>query len=555
MAVIVVVLAVVQYQWSVQVSAAEGERMRRGLDNSVRQFREDFNRELRRLSGSFQPAPGRPFREDGSVYADRLDEWRQRSNYPDLVRAIFFAQVGDDRGPSLRRLDPGSRTFEAVDWPTHLDDLQQWVSSAASRSVGAGRSPIRPFGWTIFYDTPALILTLTGFPERGDPRARRRDWDFQGYVIMELDREFLKGTLLPELVARHFGGPDGIVYRVTIAGSNTPLYDSAPEAPADAGKPADAREPLLWRPEELVSRIAGRARLRETGGSRRAAADRRSRGRKAERSRPSRGPGGPLSGADPFRRLRAFRDVILSPPNVPGAWELVVRHRQGSLDEVVAAHQKRNLVVSFGVLLLLCVSMGTVLVSTQRAQRLAKSQLDFVAGVSHELRTPLAVICSAAENLADGVVASKDQVARYGTLIRDEGRRLTGMVEQTLQFAAGQSNRQAYDIQPVQVADIVDAALVQSASTIQAGDYHVEKNVAVDLPAVLVDMTALSQSLQNLIGNAVKYGGASRWLGVRAERGLSPSGGSEVRISVEDKGLGISPHELRHVFDAFGMHP
>ena len=41
---------------------------------------------------------------------------------------------------------------------------------------------------------------------------------------------------------------------------------------------------------------------------------------------------------------------------------------------------------------------------TRRAQRLAQQKMEFVAAISHELRTPLAVICSAGENLADGVV-------------------------------------------------------------------------------------------------------------------------------------------------------
>ena len=246
-----------------------------------------------------------------------------------------------------------------------------------------------------------------------------------------------------------------------------------------------------------------------------------------------------------------MRDAVVSPPGADGAWELIVRHSAGSLEQVVAAHQNRNLAMSFGVLLLLCVSMGMILVSAQRAQRLAKAQIDFVAGVSHELRTPLAVICSAAENLADGVVGEKARIAEYGTLIRDEGRRLTAMVEQTLQFAAGQSNRQTYQLKRHPVAEIVEDALQQAKPALESADYHVEKTVAADLPAVEADAAALSQTLQNLIGNAVKYGGASRWVGVRAESAEAPAGGQEVRISVEDKGLGISSHELPHVFDPF----
>ena len=144
-------------------------------------------------------------------------------------------------------------------------------------------------------------------------------------------------------------------------------------------------------------------------------------GRQRPRGGASRGgPGGPAPGPDPVLRPRGVRDFILSPPGA-AAWELVVRHGEGSLEQVVAAYRNRNLAVSFGVLLLLCMSMGMILVSAQRAQRLAKAQMEFVAGVSHELRTPLAVICSAAENLADGVVGAKEQVTRYGTLIRDEG--------------------------------------------------------------------------------------------------------------------------------------
>jgi len=46
--------------------------------------------------------------------------------------------------------------------------------------------------------------------------------------------------------------------------------------------------------------------------------------------------------------------------------------------------------------------------------------MEFVAGVSHELCTPLAIINSAAENLADGVVEGSRQTAEYGGLIRDQ---------------------------------------------------------------------------------------------------------------------------------------
>src|SRR6185436_21042588 len=75
------------------------------------------------------------------------------------------------------------------------------------------------------------------------------------------------------------------------------------------------------------------------------------------------------------------------------------------------------------------------LASAERQRRMAKQQMEFVAAVSHELRTPLAVICSAGENLADGVVADPAQVKRYGALVETEGRRLGDMVERVMEFA------------------------------------------------------------------------------------------------------------------------
>src|SRR5262249_38693671 len=76
-------------------------------------------------------------------------------------------------------------------------------------------------------------------------------------------------------------------------------------------------------------------------------------------------------------------------------WRLIIKHRAGSLDAAVTNVRRRNLFISFGILLLLAASMVMIFISTRRAQRLAKQQMEFVAGVSHELRTPLAVICSA----------------------------------------------------------------------------------------------------------------------------------------------------------------
>jgi signal transduction histidine kinase len=66
------------------------------------------------------------------------------------------------------------------------------------------------------------------------------------------------------------------------------------------------------------------------------------------------------------------------------------------------------------------------------------------------------------------------------------------------------------------------------------------------------DLAALSQVLQNLITNAIKYGGRGRWIGIRAH--LAPRS-REVQISVVDHGIGISRSDLAHIFEPFYRSP
>ena len=240
--------------------------------------------------------------------------------------------------------------------------------------------------------------------------------------------------------------------------------------------------------------------------------------------------------------------VALSDTN--GGWVLIARNRKGSLEAVVAGIRTRNLALSFGVLLLLAASMGMIIIASQRAQRLARLQMDFVAAISHELRTPLAVICSAGENISDGLVAGREQLTKYGNVIKNQGQQLNQLVEQILLFATTSQNGNLYNFRPLRVREILDSALHNTTGLVQAEQMVVEQQIEPNLPEVVGDLSAFSQCLQNLITNAVKYCGPNRWIGVRACRGKGERG-QEIQISIEDKGLGIEPSELPHICEPF----
>jgi two-component system, OmpR family, sensor histidine kinase SenX3 len=228
---------------------------------------------------------------------------------------------------------------------------------------------------------------------------------------------------------------------------------------------------------------------------------------------------------------------------------------------VVDASSRRSVIRLVGVLCftLLFASASVWVIQRSKmlsALKLAKLQMDFVASVSHELRTPLAVICASAQNIADGVVDQKEQLAKYGSVIRHHSRQLTELVNQILLFASTHEGRNRYVLRPLQVSEVIGSVLTNTRELAKEAGFEVEVRIAPDLPAVVGDFSAVCQCLQNLVVNAVKYGGNHPTITIRAFLGSRDSPQwEEVQISVEDHGIGIDAAELPRIFEAFYRSP
>ncbi len=541
LAAVLVLLAVLQYRWSGEVSAAAGVRMQSNLRLAMLNLRQDFARELAGICMEFQASRDLPAAQRAQRYSEELESWKRTAAHPALVSGVYLWHGGDH--PSFLHLNSEKRELEPTAWPQELDSLRQWIQE---RSIERLRfeprdrprpSPprIRELGpperhrlnppWMFADDVPALIAPILDRSRAGDSTV---DW-----LIIVLDPGVLRDHIFAELVERYFGGADGLSYRVAIVSSSPEqqrvIYTSDSDFGAENAQKAEATINLFG----------------PLGGP---------------RQTPDAGPGGPgggpanvmiAAGAGGERRdsLRAAmpRLEILRYAAGFHDWMLVAQHRNGSLDSVVAGMRRRNLALSFGVLLVLAITMTVMVISSHRAERLAKLQMEFVAAVSHELRTPLAVISSAADNIADGVVGGRDQMARYGKVIKSQTRQLIQLVEQVLLFAATRERRNHHHVRALTAEELLNAALEATSGIIQDAGFTVEKQVASGLPPVMGDLGALSQCLQNLITNAVKYGGEQRWIGLSARL----AEGAEIEISVEDRGAGIAAADLEHIFEPF----
>jgi signal transduction histidine kinase len=528
MAVLLPLLAALQYYWLGQVSEAATERLQTSLRASANRFRQDFNREFIRAYLNFQMDSLPTAQEIVRYHFQRFEHWNQTAPYPRLIGEVMLVNYDEQGRPQLSRLDTQAKRFELTEWPGELlslrDRLGQKDEGSRLQVETSGQNLLEPFAEEI----PALIVPFPLLPTDKSPAGSPALPS--GFTIIKLDLNYLQREFIPSLIQSHFDDSRN-EYNLAVIGIRHPervIYSS--RHPAVDLSPGDVSIRIFGlEPDEL------RAFATSEGAS----------------------PAG--TEQPPTRQLRLIK---LREPRTPavatsissgegnGHWQLLIKHQAGSLAAAVNVARRRNLAISFGILLLLGAGIVMTAISARRAERLARQQINFVAGVTHELRTPLAVICSAGENLADGIVDSPEKVAQYGDVVYREGRRLTDMVEQVLEFAGAQSKQQRYEFRPISAANFIDGALAACQAQIQERDFNIEIVIEENLPPVRGDGPALKRAMQNLISNAIKYDGESRWARISAQTSAAKHG-TEVQIAVEDRGLGISSRDIAHVFEPF----
>jgi len=531
MLVLLPLLAVMQYRWVGQLSNAERERLQRNLHATTEDFTRSLDRELARAIVGLQADAAVLDDLDPSGYADRYAAWRAITADPEIVAGIFVADFADDaRTVRLRRWDAAGRAFVAAEWPAALARVRTRVEQDA-RAFAEKREPVFAGpAHVLSADGQALVVPVVPVP-LPPPRTNALPEPRFSLTIVQLNRLHIDREVLPALVARHFGPQGSVDYHVAIVSRQEParvIFESEPGDAAKLAAHADVKEEFFGLGSDYF------------GLMRQAAASLRS----------STPPG------TPERRLffSVFnRGPQAGPPrrSEDGTrWLLLVRHRAGSLEAAVGRARTRNLAFSFGVLLLMATSVGLLALAARRAQSLARQQIEFVAAVSHELRTPVAVIGAAADNLAQGVVKEPSRVRQYGTTIQGEARRLGETVERVLQFAGIQAGHAVAQRTTVQPEDVVREALAASSSMAEDAGAQIEVQVPGALPLVVADRGALRSAIQNLVVNAIKYGGPQPWVGVSVCLGASRRR-PEVEIRVTDRGLGIPPSEQARVFEPF----
>ncbi len=181
--------------------------------------------------------------------------------------------------------------------------------------------------------------------------------------------------------------------------------------------------------------------------------------------------------------------------------------------------------------------------------RTAEAKDEFLAAMSHELRTPLTSILGLSETMEDGLLGGlNEQQARAAHTIHDNGTHLLELINDILDMSRVASGRMNLRWDQVPVNQLWDASLRLIRQPAKSKRISIEANIDPAVRLVRGDSRRLKQMLVNLLGNAVKFTPEGGRIGLDVEGDASTR---EVRISVWDTGVGISPEQHEHLFKPF----
>ena len=233
-------------------------------------------------------------------------------------------------------------------------------------------------------------------------------------------------------------------------------------------------------------------------------------------------------------------------PTTLYGWRLQVAPKTAPLLKATGRSSRFNQAALIGLsLAVILIAVAFLLYAADKERRLARLKSDFIANVSHELKTPLSVIRMFGEMLLTKRVRDEAKKEQYLEIICTESERLSGLIENVLDFAALERGKRKYEMQETDLAEIVMRAVdtlhyrfERQGGAVQVHNHGEEATAWVDPQAILL-------ALINLLDNALKYGGAA------PVEVSTDARADQVRILVRDHGPGIPDSDLKRVFERF----
>jgi two-component system phosphate regulon sensor histidine kinase PhoR len=184
-----------------------------------------------------------------------------------------------------------------------------------------------------------------------------------------------------------------------------------------------------------------------------------------------------------------------------------------------------------------------------RQKKLSEMKNDFINNVTHEFKTPIATITFAVANIEnEKVLENPALIKQFTQVIKDENKRLNTQVEKVLQASILENKALELKNEKVDMQTIIQS--LATAYEVKAGKEHFHQHFHALQTIVTGDTFHLSNTISNLLDNALKYSGEQVSITISTE-----NVGKMLKISIADEGIGISPAQQKLIFEKFYRVP
>ncbi len=189
-----------------------------------------------------------------------------------------------------------------------------------------------------------------------------------------------------------------------------------------------------------------------------------------------------------------------------------------------------------------------VLSDRSRERAVERMRADFVANVSHELRTPLASLIGFIDTLRGPAADDPPAQQRFLGIMGEQAARMNRLIDDLLSLSRIELIEHQAPSEPVELRELVTRLVAGFEPRLRSRSVTLDLRLPDELPAVIGDADQLTQVLQNLLDNAVKYG---REGGVVRLELAVPPGRPGVVMTIADQGTGIPREHLPRLTERF----
>ena len=148
--------------------------------------------------------------------------------------------------------------------------------------------------------------------------------------------------------------------------------------------------------------------------------------------------------------------------------------------------------------------------------------------------------------MQSGKVNDNAKMNQYFSVIAQDTDKLTRLVGNILDFSKIEEGKREFDFEETDVAQLVSSLIQDFRKDELLKDFSIQSFIQEDIPQLSVDGEALSQALNNLLDNAVKFSPDKKEIEVHLSKDEE-----NIILEVKDNGIGISPDDLDKIFDKF----